>query len=75
MYYHPLISHLLFIVATHSKNFHTINPYFVQFYVRLSEAMPLSRKPTLMFVSGAFHDQDFFEPAIPWLRQTGYRIN
>jgi hypothetical protein len=37
--------------------------------------MPLPKKPTLVFVSGAFHDQDFFEPAIPWLRQTGYLLD
>jgi hypothetical protein len=37
--------------------------------------MPLPKKPTLVFVSGAFHDQDFFEPAIPWLRRTGYPLD
>jgi hypothetical protein len=32
--------------------------------------MPLP-KATLVFVSGAFHDQDMFEPAIPWVSRTG----
>jgi hypothetical protein len=37
--------------------------------------MPLSKKPALVFVPGAFHDQDFFEPVIPWLRRTGYPLD
>ncbi|KAJ5612018.1 hypothetical protein N7510_005212 [Penicillium lagena] len=36
--------------------------------------MPLP-KATLVIVSGAFHDQDMFEPAIPWLCRTGHPLD
>jgi hypothetical protein len=37
--------------------------------------MPEPRKPTLVFVSGAFHGQEYFDAIMPWLRRTEYPLD
>jgi hypothetical protein len=37
--------------------------------------MPQPRQPTIVLVSGAFHDQDYYDAIIPWLRRTKYPLD
>jgi hypothetical protein len=33
------------------------------------------RKPTIVFVSSAFHDQGYYDPIVPFLRRTEYLLD